>query len=157
VTTGIRATRRVNGSIWWRAAIGDHGHEIRIKTSGPCIPALALSPGGVNARTKANKTAVDATTIMIFQSWKRTGGTSPPRHQPFATVASRIATTGDRPGVRPTETSSARSNSFRPREAENRDRPISARSSNRERDIKRPSRPAPTYSVLSRPPSRTDV
>jgi len=39
-------------------------------------------------------------------------------------------TTGDRPGVRLTETSLARSNSSKPREAENRERPKSAQPSN---------------------------
>ena len=50
--------------------------------------------------------------------------------RPDPAPASRIITIGDRPGVRPTETSLAHSNSSRPREAENRERPKSTQPSN---------------------------
>ena len=86
----------------------------------------------VRALTIAINTANSATTIMIVRIRKRVGGIGIPceRHQPFVAFASRIVTIGDRPGIRPTETSSARSNMSRPREAENRERPNSAQSSN---------------------------
>src|SRR5271165_7154390 len=50
--------------------------------------------------------------------------------RPAPAPTSRTLMTGDRPGIRPTETSLARSNSSRPREAENRERPRSAQPSN---------------------------
>jgi hypothetical protein len=67
---------------------------------------------------------------------------------------SRIVTSGDRPGVRPTETNPARSNSCRPRETENRERPSSAQSSNASWNSADWSQPAksqqtdPTWRVL---------
>ena len=45
-------------------------------------------------------------------------------------AASRISTTGDRPGSRIAETNPARSSVSNPREAENRESPKSSRSSN---------------------------
>ena len=77
-------------------------------------------------------TASRAMTIMIVRIRKRIADIGLPLqgHDSFAVLASSIVTTGDRPGIRPTETGSARSNPSRPREAENRERPNSDQSSN---------------------------